>query len=242
MPARIVSTPVIPAGFPRRWRDEPGLPYECGAVELSSDQCLVGIGGLHGPSALSSDRIDYPGGAVDVPMSGQSRRQGVAIGLACVAGLIGGLIVAFLLRPGNADVRSAAGSLVPPGAEVVKDIGDAGLPLAGDSYSVSIDYQGGAPDENALLSTVERLAAERSWRETAREQAPGATMITYRRDGIIAFVEVQRNRGRVAGGVDARRDGSTQGGPRVLAAVAGALVVGGGTAIVLRLRRPRQEG
>lgn len=162
--------------------------------------------------------------------------------MACVVGLIGGLIVIFLLRPGNADVRSAAGSLVPTGAEVLKDIADTGLPLAGDSYSVSIDYQGGAPDENALLSAVERLAAEGSWRETGRELAPGATMITYRRDGIIAFVELQRNRGRVAGGVDARRDGSTQGGRRIAAALAGAALVGGGTAIVLRLRRPRHEG
>lgn len=172
----------------------------------------------------------------------RGRVEAIAIVAASIAGLVAGLVVAFVLRPSNEDVRSAARSLVPPGAEVVRDIGDTGLPLGGDSYSVSVEYERGAANENELLVSVEQLAARGSWKETAREQAPGATMITYRRDGVIAFVDVQRNRGRVAGGVDARRDGSTQGGPRILAGMVGALLAGGGTALTLRSRRTQKQG
>lgn len=171
----------------------------------------------------------------------RGRGEAKAIVAASIAGLVAGLIGAFMLRQSNEDVRSAARSLVPPGAEVVRDIGDSGLPLGGDSYSVSVEYEGGAANEADLLMSVEQLAAGGSWEETAREQAPGATMITYRRDGVIAFVDVQRNRGRVAGGVDARRDGSTQGRPRILAASAGALLAGGGTALMMRMRRTQKQ-
>ncbi len=164
----------------------------------------------------------------------------VATVIACFVGLGLGLLVAHLLRPGEEDIRSAARSLVPPGAEIVNDTEVTGSPLIVGGYSVSVNFQGGAQGDDQLLAAVEQTAAEGAWNESAREQAPGATTITYGRDGVTAVVQVLRSRGRVGGEVDARGDTGAEDARRNLAALAGVVLVGGGTALIFWLRRGRR--
>ena len=174
-------------------------------------------------------------------MSNRGLRTAVPVTLlACVVGLGLGLLVAHILRPSEEDIRSAARSLVPPGAEIVNDTEVTGSPLIVGGYSQSVEFQGGAQGDDQFLAAVERTAADGSWTESAREQAPGATTITFEHDGVMAVVQVLRNRGRVGGEVDARGDTGAQDARRNIAGLAGVVVVGGGTALIIWLRRGRR--
>ncbi|HSH59835.1 MAG TPA: YtxH domain-containing protein [Acidimicrobiales bacterium] len=109
---------------------------------------------------------------VDSKWNPPARRQSSAravIAAGVVAGLIAGVALAYLLRPSGAEMRAAARSLVPPGAQVITDQEITGHPLVVPHY-VRIEFRGGDPPEEALVGEVEEVAREAGWSMTDGEK------------------------------------------------------------------------
>jgi hypothetical protein len=164
------------------------------------------------------------------------------IGLAVVLGAVVGFFLATTIdRPGRADIRRAAASLVPPEAVVVGTTDVSGSSLVVGQYRAEVEFEHPGSDEERLAA-LERTASQSGWSSAGAEDAPGATNVEYRRDRVAARVSIDRNRGlsgvaaSTRGRVTARADGGPA--PVALAAWAvGVAIAAGGAAALLFRRR-----
>lgn len=133
------------------------------------------------------------------------------VGSAAVAvtlGVIAGLVTAYLLRPGDADVREAVRSLVPSGVAVTHEghgkRGSSILPTFGP-YIAVLQTSGGPADPEERVEPFRRQAETTGWRQVSFERSPNAVDLLYVRKGIrggvavifkepVAFLETKRDR------------------------------------------------
>jgi hypothetical protein len=117
-----------------------------------------------------------------------TRRRLVAV-VAAAAGLAG---FAWSERS-KRELRSAARSLVPPGARVVDEVEGDCVELARSPSCVHIYFtQDGTPVE-ARTESLRALARETGWTEVDAEVLPGGNDLRFERRRLKAFVSLRRD-------------------------------------------------
>ena len=118
------------------------------------------------------------------------------VGSAAVAvtlGVIAGLVTAYLLRPGDADIREAVRSLVPSGVAVTHEgHGKRGASIGPtfDPYIAVLQTSGGPADPEERVELFRRQAERSGWRQISNERSPNAVDLVYVRKGIRGGVAV----------------------------------------------------
>ena len=107
--------------------------------------------------------------------------------LALILGAGGGLATSYFFRPGDAEIRSAVRSLVPPGVTVVGEgHGREGASIAPvfEPYVAVVRTSGGPASAEERVDFFRRQAAASGWREVSSERSRNSVHLVYIRNGI----------------------------------------------------------
>lgn len=108
-------------------------------------------------------------------------------------GAIAGLIGVRVLEPSNAEVREAAGRLVPPTATVTgRESGERGFcPFRRCPYLAYVDTIGGGESHDARIASYLAQAEREAWRLVKTERYPGGVVLRYERGRLRASIHVR---------------------------------------------------
>jgi len=123
----------------------------------------------------------------------QKRTKILVIGLlGLLLGAMVGYFADWLLGPSHGDIRSAARSLVPDGAKVVREGENSGHHLIVGKYFALVYFNGGGPDETSVAEAVQEVARSQGWRETDKPTSTFAT-VSFERGGIDGSLTLSEN-------------------------------------------------